>query len=100
MDAITNEMGIMWHTSRLQWPSFIHANVLSVDRLHAAKEKIINKLSVMSEDTIEEINNRRHLTDAMHWIDECIATNKHDEMYAKFVEFNGILDSKRKTADT
>jgi hypothetical protein len=98
MEAITGEMNIMWHTSRLQWPSFLHANVIPVDRLLAAKEKILFKLSSMTEDNIEEMNNRRHLSDAAYWIDECVQDNRHEEMYSKFTEFNSILDEKRKSA--
>jgi len=96
LDAVTEDFGIMWHTSRLQWPSFLHANVLPIDRLERAKEKLIARQEIMQERNILEINNRRHVLDAINWIDECIKTNKHEENYAKFEEFNRILDDKRK----
>jgi len=96
MEAITGEMDIMWHTSRLQWPAFLHANVLPVDRLIKAREKIIAKLSTIDDDTLFNINNKRHLSDAISWIDECISNNKSESQYGKFMEFNKILDEKRK----
>jgi sulfatase maturation enzyme AslB (radical SAM superfamily) len=97
LDAITEDFGIMWHTSRLQWPSFLHANVLPADRLNAAKAKLVDKLEVMFHDsTITDVSNRRHIEDAINWIDEAIIKNKYDENYSKFVEFNKLLDEKRK----
>lgn len=95
-DAIKEDFGIMWHTSRLQWPSFLHANVLPVDRLEKAKEKLVNRFESMTENDIMEINNKRHIQDSINWIEECITTNKYTDNYAKFEEFNRILDNKRK----
>jgi sulfatase maturation enzyme AslB (radical SAM superfamily) len=96
MDAIEQDFGIMWHTSRLQWPAFLHANVLPVDRLEAAKAKLTARLETMQERNIFEINNKRHLLDAINWINECITSNKHDANFKKFNEFNSTLDAKRK----
>lgn len=96
MDAIEQDFGIMWHTSRLQWPAFLHANVLPVDRLEAAKAKLVARFDTMQERDIVEINNKRHVLDAINWINECIVSNKHDVNFKKFTEFNSTLDSKRK----
>ena len=96
MDAIEQDFGIMWHTSRLQWPAFLHANVLPVDRLEAAKAKLVARAEIMEERNIFEINNKRHVLDAINWINECITSNKHDINFAKFKEFNDTLDVKRK----
>jgi len=96
MEAISEDFDVKWHTSRLQWPAFLHANVLPIDRLERAKEKILVKIPTIEEDNITNINNKRHLLDAVAWIDEAINKNKHDELYGKFVEFNDTLDKKRK----
>lgn len=96
MDAIEQDFGIMWHTSRLQWPAFLHANVLPVERLEAAKAKLEARADIMQERNIHEINNKRHILDAINWITECITTNKHDVNFGKFKEFNDTLDAKRK----
>lgn len=97
LDAITTDFDIMWHTSRLQWPSFLHANVLPIDRLEDSKKKLIAKLATIAEDSnMVNINNKRHLEDAINWINESITSNKFDENYSKFEEFNRILDIKRK----
>jgi molybdenum cofactor biosynthesis enzyme MoaA len=96
LEAIDADFDVMWHTSRLQWPSFLHANVLPIDRLEAAKAKIVAKSASMTEDSIKEINNKRHLLDAINWIDECIATNKYSINFEKFQKFNETLDAKRK----
>lgn len=96
MDAIEQDFGIMWHTSRLQWPAFLHANVLPVERLEAAKAKLVARAEIMEERDIFEINNKRHVLDAINWINECITSNKHDVNFTKFKEFNDTLDIKRK----
>jgi sulfatase maturation enzyme AslB (radical SAM superfamily) len=96
MDAIEQDFGVMWHTSRLQWPSFLHANVLPVDRLEAAKAKLVAKAEIMQERNIFEINNKRHILDAINWVEECITTNKYDVNFEKFQKFNQTLDEKRK----
>lgn len=96
MDAIEKDFGIMWHTSRLQWPAFLHANVLPVERLEAAKAKLVARAEIMEERNIFEINNKRHVLDAINWISECITSNKHDVSFEKFKEFNDTLDVKRK----
>ena len=96
MDAIEQDFGVMWHTSRLQWPAFLHANVLPVERLEAAKAKLVARAEIMEERNIFEINNKRHVLDAINWINECITSNKHDVNFEKFKEFNDTLDVKRK----
>jgi molybdenum cofactor biosynthesis enzyme MoaA len=95
-EAIDTDFDIMWHTSRLQWPSFLHANVLPIERLEAAKEKLVAKSVLMEENSIREINNKRHIIDAISWVDECIATNKYNVNFEKFQKFNETLDIKRK----
>jgi hypothetical protein len=95
-EAIDADFDIMWHTSRLQWPSFLHANVLPIERLEAAKAKLVAKSISMEENSIREINNKRHIVDAISWVDECIATNKYDVNFEKFQKFNETLDEKRK----
>jgi MoaA/NifB/PqqE/SkfB family radical SAM enzyme len=94
LESISKDFDISWHTSRLQWPSFLHANVLPVYRLKTAKEKLLLKLKETDNlsITIEEMNNRRHLLDSVSWIDECIKNNKSVENFKKFEEFNSILD--------
>ena len=99
-EAIDTDFDIMWHTSRLQWPTFLHANVLPIERLTTAKSKLIVKFESMQENSIREINNKRHIADAISWIDECIDTNKYDVSFEKFQKFNEILDVKRKETFT
>jgi sulfatase maturation enzyme AslB (radical SAM superfamily) len=96
LDAISQDFDVKWHTSRCQWPDFLNANVLPVDRLQRAKEKLLAKIETVKEDTMMNINNRRHLFDAVAWIDESINKNMHEELYGKFLEFNKILDQRRK----
>lgn len=96
LDAVQEDFKIMWHTSRLQFPSFLHANVLPVERLDAAAQKIEKRINETNKDNlnIEELSNRRHLLDALSWIDDCIINNKYLENFSKFQEFNSILDKK------
>lgn len=96
LEAISNDFDIPWHTSRLQWPAFLHANVLPVERLLVAKEKLEAKSATMiKEEDITEINNKRHVQDAINWIDECVKGNMNSINYDKFDKFNKILDEKR-----
>lgn len=94
IEAIQNEMKIDWHTSRLQWPDFLHANVLHTDSLIAAKNKLIIKNSQIIDDSLYNINLKRHIEDAINWIDECIVNNKHEQNYNRFTEFNNKINLK------
>ena len=96
LEAVTSDLKIMWHTSRLQWPSFLHANVLPINELLDAKVKLLEEIDKIEDDNLFNINNRRHLLDAVSWIDECIKTNKHKELYPTFIEHSKILDDRRK----
>lgn len=98
LEAVTKDFDCPWHTSRLQWPSFLHANVLSVERLEAAKNKIFKKLQQFQKSNVwsDELNNRRHLSDAVNWIDYCIEHNMHDSQHEKFEEFNKLIDKGKK----
>lgn len=93
--AVRQDLDIPWHTSRLQWPSFLHANVLSIEELYQAKEKLLIELAKNEDDNIVNINNNRHLSDAVAWVDECVKNNRHGELYGTFLEFNKRLDQRR-----
>lgn len=69
---------------------------MPVERLLVAKEKLEAKSATMiKEEDITEINNKRHVQDAINWIDECVKGNMNSINYDKFDKFNKILDEKR-----
>lgn len=96
LDAIRNDLKIFWHTTRLQWPDFLHANVISKEKLLNSKNKLIEKNSILSDSTMLDINNKRHIEDAINWIENCIENNKHDTNFTTFKKFNDALNLKRK----
>jgi sulfatase maturation enzyme AslB (radical SAM superfamily) len=87
IDAIENELQLRWYTSRVKDPKFLHGNVIPVDRLLIAKEKLTEKRKSRNEN-----QSVRHIDDSIIWISECIANNKSDKFYETFVAYNKILD--------
>lgn len=85
-ESIETELGIDWYTSRLQYPAFLHGNVLPIERLIIAKNKLTEKLKTESSN-----KKSRHVEDAILWIEECIQHNKSDEFYQKFIDYNNML---------
>lgn len=88
IDAIEQDMKIEWYTSRLHTPSFLHGNVIPVDRLQLAKTALINKLSITDSKW-----RKRHISDAILWIDECINNNSSNELYQTFVDYTNLLNN-------
>lgn len=101
MDAIENDLGIRWHTSRLTIPEFLHANVLPRVELAAGKDRLLARLNYLeSRDTNTlagkemeyHLNRIRHVRDAERWLTECIENNRHTENYARYLEFMEIMN--------
>ena len=94
-EAIIMELGIQWHTSRLQYPEFQHANVLpieelqkSVDNLYVTRQKIVD-LDLGKAHRFNII----HIDNAINWLESCIKDNKNKEdKYNRFLSFNRELD--------
>lgn len=107
MDAVTGELGILWHTSRLTYPNFLSASVVHVDDLLTAKHRLErrvmlykkqNSLSGITRDRVDYNQALiRHLTDSINWINHCIKNNQHDQLNNKYIEFTSILDELDKT---
>lgn len=105
MDAIENDLGIRWHTSRLTVPEFLHANVLDPEHLKQQREQLLERIKPL-EDTVEDIkdyeqklitiNKIRHIRDSERWLKECIDTNRHTEYWDKYQEFMNIMDEEDK----
>lgn len=94
-DAIINDLGIHWHTSRLQWPNFLCANVLPKKELKEA----VNKLLQYKETVPDRIHIGRtrmfhtHIDGAVNWLTNCYDNNKYnEEIYKKYVDFNNKID--------
>lgn len=103
MDAIVNDLGIPWHTSRLTIPEFLHANVLPVNDLLKSQIKLKQRLRQLYDmESVEtdrkklnEIQNTiRHIRDSERWLSECIFNNKNEINYNKYVEFMEIMDKE------
>jgi sulfatase maturation enzyme AslB (radical SAM superfamily) len=103
MDAIENDLGIRWHTSRLTVPEFLHANVLDPVQLTQQREQLLERIKPL-EDTVEDIkdygqklitiNKIRHIRDSERWLKECIDSNRHTEYWSKYQEFMNIMDEE------
>lgn len=91
-EAVIMELGIQWHTSRLQYPKFQHANILtpkdlleSVSRLESFKQKLY--------DMPKQRWNILHVENAINWLIQCANNNNHSpETYKTFIDFNRTLD--------
>lgn len=101
MKAITEDLKISWHTSRLTMPAFLHANVLDKYHLQRVKRKYIDYLHNLNNNYDFYIQNNysdimfnsciRHLKDSIAWIEHCITNNKEQEYNAKYKEFYKIM---------
>lgn len=90
-EAIIMELGIRWHTSRLQYPDFQHANVVepeklqeSIDRLQITKAKLAN-FGASKFDLL-------HVDNSINWLNDCIKNNEHGEKSQRFNDFNRTID--------
>lgn len=94
-EAIVYELGLNWHTSRVQWPDFLHANVLSPEQLQTGIDGL--KRVFDSLKTPERRNTKRrfmfetHINGAISWLQSCIDNNKHNEKYEAFSKFNETI---------
>ena len=94
-EAIVFELGIHWHTSRVQWPDFLHANVLSPEQLQTGIDGLNRVFD--SLNTPERCNVMRrqmleiHLKGAISWLQSCIDNNKHEQKYEAFSKFNETI---------
>ena len=94
-EAIVFELGIHWHTSRVQYPDFLHANVLSPEQLQTGIDGLNRVFD--SLNTAERRNTKRrqmletHLLGAVSWLQSAIDNNKHAEKYEVFSKFNETI---------
>tara|TARA_B110001454_G_scaffold218226_1_gene245655 strand:- start:1182 stop:2027 length:846 start_codon:yes stop_codon:yes gene_type:complete len=96
VEAIVFELGIHWHTSRVQYPDFLHANVLSPEQLQIGIDSLKRVFDTLK--TPERRHTKRkfmletHLLGAISWLQSSIDNNKHAEKYEAFSNFNKTLD--------
>ena len=90
-EAIIMELGIKWHTSRLQYPDFQHANIhkpeelqQSVDRLNITKQKL-KEFGATKFDML-------HVDNSINWLLDCIKNNAYGEKSQRFLDFNKTID--------
>ena len=95
-EAIILELGIQWHTSRLQYPDFMHANVLPVDVLQAG----VADLEKTKQHLIDLDMGKRtrfnvlHVESAQNWLEYCIDhPNTDSDTLKRFTDFNAALDN-------
>ena len=95
-EAIVFELGIHWHTSRVQWPDFLHANVLSPIQLKEGIDGLKRVFDSLNTAKRRDIPRRfmleTHLNGAISWLQSCIDNNKHTEKYEQFLKFNNATD--------
>ena len=91
-EAIVFELGIHWHTSRVQWPDFLHANVLSPEQLQTGIDGLKRVFDSLNTPERSETPRRfmfeTHINGAISWLESCIKDNKHAEKYEAFSKFN------------
>lgn len=91
-EAVIMELGIQWHTSRLQYPEFQHANILPVEILKDSQQRL-TKFKETLESAQGQRWNKLHIDNAVNWLQNCIDNNEYTpQAYEKFLEFNRVLD--------
>ena len=90
-DTITHIMrdfNAHWITTRLQYPDFLHANVLPVDELRSA----INQLSQVDVTASpHRINHEKQIQNCINWLQHCIDENTHSKNHKRYLEFSARL---------
>jgi len=94
-EAIVYELGVNWHTSRVQWPDFLHANVLSPEQLQTGIDGLKRVFDSLKTPERRETKRRfmfeTHINGAISWLQSCIDNNKHDKKYEAFTKFNETI---------
>jgi|13_taG_2_1085334.scaffolds.fasta_scaffold00034_88 MoaA/NifB/PqqE/SkfB family radical SAM enzyme len=94
-EAIVFELGIHWHTSRVQWPDFLHANVLRPEELQRGIDGLKRVFDSLNTPERRMVGRRfmfeTHLNGAISWLQSAIDHNKHEEKYEAFCKFNHTI---------
>lgn len=90
-EAIIMELGIKWHTSRLQYPDFQHANVLKPEDLQASVERLQATKAKLKDYGATKFD-LLHVDNSINWLNDCIKNNEHGEKSQRFVDFNRTID--------
>ena len=94
-EAIEFELGIFWHTSRMQSPDFLHANVLSPIQLKEGIDglkRVFDSLNTpKNSQSARRFMLEAHLNGAISWLQSAIDNNKHTEKYEQFLKFNNAI---------
>ncbi len=95
-EAIVFELGIHWHTSRLQWPDFLHANVLHPTELKKGIDGLKGLFDSLNRQDRRHTPRRfmleTHINGAISWLETAIENNQHKEKYEQYSKFNNKLD--------
>ena len=92
-EAIIMELGIQWHTSRLQYPEFQHANVLPPKKLQESIEKLKVTKDIIAKQPGYHKFNLLHIDGAINWLEYSIKNSNHKpDTYSRFTSFNRELD--------
>ena len=82
VEAIVFELGIHWHTSRVQWPDFLHANVLSPEQLQTGIDglkRVFDSLNTPERwHTDRRFMLETHIKGAISWLQSAIDDNRHE----------------------
>lgn len=92
--AIVLELGIHWHTSRVQWPDFLHANVLSTKDLEYGIqniERFANDIAFRNMPRKKML--MTHLNGAANWLQNCINDNTFEKNNERFINFMETIDN-------
>ena len=94
-EAIVFELGLHWHTSRVQYPDFLHANVLSHKQLQTGIDGLKRVFDSLNTPERRLTPRRQmleiHLNGAISWLESSIDNNKHTEKYESFTKFNETI---------
>jgi hypothetical protein len=79
----------------VQWPDFLHANVLSPEQLKTGIDglkRVFDSLNTPERwQTDRRFMLETHIKGAISWLESCIQDNKHAEKYEAFSKFNETI---------
>ena len=84
-DDVVKVIDAPWITTRLQYPNFMHANVLHPDDLQRGIEGL---MACSTGDSINKHVYDRQLQNSIRWLQHCIDHNTFGENNMRYMEYN------------
>jgi len=85
---IMRDFDAPWMTTRLRYPDFLHANVLSISELANSMQRI---KMIDTSKTLWQSSYDKQIQNCLNWLQHCIDHNTHAINYDRYIAFNKAL---------